>query len=180
MMLMHSKGLWRIEYRSDLTRAQGPVLPIGYVLESRWSNNVRWLGMLFRKRLTPIEVDHVDLKTWPEMAGLEPFMTRLFGEVWEQTLGIDGDVPQLGAPMLAVNYSMRSSLQFVTDKADLKLSNEDPEKSFANLYTRLLGLHGALTPTLKAPVVQLPPPRKLTPAAAKAARPDVEQLSRAA
>lgn len=178
-MLTHSKGLWRIEYRSDLTRAQGPVLPVGYVLEARWNNDVRWLGMLFRKRLMPIELEHVDLKTWPEMQGLEPFMTRLFDEVWEQELGSDGASPQMGAPIIATNYSMRSSLQFNTADARLDLSNEDPEKSFAALYTHLLGLHAALTPMLKAPVVQLPRRPKSAPAEA-AERPDVEQLSRAA
>jgi hypothetical protein len=180
-MLTHSKGLWRIEYRSDLTRAQGPVLPVAYVLEARWNNSVRWLGMLFRKRLTPVELETVDLKTWPEMNGLEPFMTKLFDQVWTQELSLGDKSPELGARKLAVNFSMRSSLQFNEAEEKIQLNDDDPEKSFTALYTHLLNLHGKLAPTLqpKAPVVQLPL-RKPAPAAATAQRPDVEQLSRAA
>jgi hypothetical protein len=186
MMLTHSEGLWRIEYRSDLSRAQGPVLPIGYVLEARWNDlearwnsDVCWLGMLFRTRLTPIELGHVDLETWPEMQELEPFMNRLFEEVWDQEGGVDNGVLRLGSPVVGSKYSMQSSLQFVSADPSVALNDEDAEQSFPALYTRLLGLHGSLAPTLSAPVVPLPQ-RQKPAAVVMPVRVDVEQVLRAA
>jgi hypothetical protein len=178
-MLTHSKALWRIEYRTDLTRTQGPVLPVGFVLEARWSNDVRWLGMLFRKRLMPIELDHVDLKTWPEMAKLEPFMNEMFEETWDRDTPLGDGEPPLGSALTASQYGIHGSLQFVSDVAAIDLSNDDPETSMVPLYAHLIGLHGRLAQTLVAPIVPLPRKEKVIPAAATI-RGDVEQMSRAA
>ena len=60
-MLNHDdKALWRIEFRTDLDLATAPTIPLAYLLEARWENDFRWLGMLFRKRLTLPELDLVD------------------------------------------------------------------------------------------------------------------------
>jgi hypothetical protein len=178
-MLTHSSTLWRIEYRTDLTRAREPVLPVGFVLEAHWNNDVRWLGMLFRKRLMPLELDRVNLETWPEMNDLETFMNGLFDKVWDQKVGGRHNPPRLGSALVAPNYAMHSSLHFASDEPKVKLSTEDAETSFSALYVRLLGLHGSLSPTLTAPVVRLP--KKSKPASVvKPVRADVEQVLRAA
>ena len=179
-MLTHSEGLWRIEYHPDLSWSNEYALPIGFMLEAHWSNDVRWLGILFRRRLTALELERVDLETWAELKELEPFMNGLFETAWTEDLGKPGQVPLLGSSVVAKNYPMHSSLQFAADKPGVKLSPSDPEESFSALYTKLLGLHSALTPKLAAPVVQLPK-KKLLPARRPAApRADVEQILRAA
>jgi hypothetical protein len=178
-MLTHSEALWRIDYRTDLTRSNGLVLPVGFVLEARWSDNVRWLGMLFRKRLTAKELDLVDVETWPEMKGLELFMNEVFNDVWAQEIEIGKGAPALGSNVIASRYSMQSSLQFVGDVPSVQLSGTDAEESFPALYTRLLGLHDNLSPVRVAPVVALPRKERAA-AAAKPPRADVEQVLRAA
>jgi hypothetical protein len=182
MMLTHSKALWRIDYRTDLTRSNGLVLPVGFVLEARWNNNVRWLGMLFRKRLTPKELDLVNVETWPEMKGLEPFMNKVFEDAWAQEIEIGDGSPALGSDVIAARFSMQSSLQFIGDAPKIELSETDAEESFTGLYTRLLGLHDNLSPALLAPVVELPRrSRWSTPVPVqKPQRADVEQVLRAA
>jgi len=173
MMLTHTNALWRIDYQGDLTKAKADTLPLGFVLEARWSSEVCWLGMLFRRRLSPLEMDYVNLETWPEMRDLESFMKGLFDRVWSTNTG---DPLKLGSDEIASEYSVQSSLHFAADKASVTLSDVDPEKSFEELYRRLIGLHSRLLPVVKAPVVQLAPKQKVAPAA----RADVEQFLRAA
>jgi hypothetical protein len=177
-MLTHSKALWRIEYKTDLTRSDSEVLPLAFALEARWSNDVRWLGMLFRKRLEPLETGLVDLETWPELKDPENFLNGLFDKIWRVELLEDGKKPELGSAAIARNYSTYGSLAFVADDVSVKLSNEDPEESFTELYDRLLKLHGRLTPTVAAPVVTLP--RKGKPTRAVPRRADVKQVVLAA
>jgi hypothetical protein len=177
-MLAHNHALWRIEFHTNLTRARDPVLPLGFLLEAHWSNGVRWLGMLFRKRLTPAEIDRVDLETWPEMKQLPQFMNGLFEKAWNTNLD-ETDLPSLGSDFVATNYTNHSSLRFAAEQPSLALSDDDPEQSFADLYTHLLRLHGALSPRLAAEVHRLPGPREGTPVV-KPALADVEQVARAA
>ncbi|QDF38260.1 hypothetical protein FJN17_12155 [Bradyrhizobium symbiodeficiens] len=183
-MLTHSKALWRIDYRADLTRSNSLVVPVGFVLEARWSNDVRWLGMLFRKRLTDFELAAVNVETWPEMQNLEGFLNKVFDDAWAAEEPLGGDAPALGSSAIALNYSAQSSLQFLADDPAVKLDNDDAEQSFADLYKRLLSLHDRLTPAALAPVVELPKRSRWLPAAKapprKVARADVEQLLRQA
>jgi hypothetical protein len=179
MMLTHSSALWRIEYQTNLTRAHDPVLPLAYMLEAYWNNGVRWLGMLFRKRLTPLEIDRVDMETWPEMKELPLFMNGLFERAWNSDVASNRPLPLLGSNSVATNFSGRSSLHFAGDEPSITLSNDDPEQSFADLYTRLLRLHSALSPRLVAEVHPLPQPKKDVPVI-KPTLADVEQVSRAA
>jgi hypothetical protein len=179
MVLTHSSALWRIEYQTNLTRAHDPVLPLGYMLEAYWSNGVRWLGMLFRKRLTLLEIDRVDVETWPEMKELPLFMNRLFERAWNSDIASNKPLPLLGSNSVAANFSGRSSLHFAGDEPSITLNNDDPEQSFSDLYTRLLKLHGALSPRLVAEVHPLPPP-KMGGFVERPTLADVEQVSRAA
>jgi hypothetical protein len=187
-MLTHSRvALWRIEYQIDLTRADSEKLPVAYMLEAHWSDDVRWLGMLFRKRLLPPEIGRVDLDTWPEMKDLPQFMNRLFDEAWNRDLtaakaeaAFDPMLPPaLGSSFVASNYTGHSSLRFVAEEPAVELDDEDPAQSFGGLYQRLLGLHGELTPRLLAEVYPFPQQKK-PPFIARPLRADVEQVARAA
>jgi hypothetical protein len=183
-MLTHSRALWRIEYQTDLTRANSEKLPLAYMLEAHWCDGVRWLGMLFRKRLMPPEIACVDLETWPEMTDLPQFMNRLFDEAWNRDLAaIKAELgvaePPLGSSYVASKFTAYSSLRFVADEPAVELSNEDPEQSFSALYLRLLELHSALTPRVLAEVHPFPQPKKPS-RLPRMLRADVEQVARAA
>jgi hypothetical protein len=178
-MLTHSKALWRIEYKADLTRSDSKVLPLAFALEARWSNDVRWLGMLFRKRLSPLEGGLVDFGTWPELKDMDKFMENLFETIWQLDLPEDGERPELGSALIARNYTGYGSLAFVLDDPGIDLRNDDPEQSFTHLYGRLLEQHDRLSPAILAPVIAMPKRGKRDPIPA-APRVDVEQVMRAA
>jgi hypothetical protein len=181
-MLTHSKALWRIDYRADLTRSNSLVIPVGFALEARWSNDVRWLGMLFRKRLSDRELETVNIETWPEMKNLESFMKELFEQTWDLDVAVGDGAPALASGVIASKYSARNSLQFVPDVPEIKLS-DDVDQSFTALYAMLLRLHDKLTPSTATPVIPLPRPRRFFAPAAKQrklVRQDVELFQRAA
>jgi hypothetical protein len=180
MMLTHSRALWRIEYQIDLARVDSPVIPIAYMLEAHWCSGVRWLGMLFRKRLMPLEIERVDLETWPEMKDVAQFMNRLFDRAWTCELSAEQVPPQLGSSYVALNYANHSSLRFVTDEPRVDLDNEDPERSFTDLYKQLLGFHEVLSPRLVAEVHPFRQPKAPIIVPRRPLRADVEQVSRAA
>jgi hypothetical protein len=172
-MLEHKKALWRVEFRSDLTRAHAPSFRVAYLLETHWVNEVRWLGMLFRKRLTAAELDLVDTQTWPEMGNLEKFMTGLFDEAW--AAGSDPKSP-LGSNLLSAKYSMHSALRFAGENPDVNLNSDDPVQSFPALYGCLLDFRDLLSPVMTAPVV----PFRAREPAAPGTRADVELTNKAA
>ncbi len=171
-MLTHDKALWRVEYRTDLTRARAVTVPVAYMLETHFENDVRWLGMLFRKRLTVSELDLVDIETWPELKDLEKFMTRLFDEAWK----IAGPDQPMGSLALAPNYSMHSALQFAPADCAVSIDVEDAVESFPTLYAYLLDFRDLLSPIVTAPVV----PFKTRQPAAAGTRADVELTNKAA
>jgi hypothetical protein len=172
-----SKALWRIEFRTDLTRASAPVLPLGYLLDAHWDadDQVRWLGLLFRRRLNPLEIDLVNTATWPELQKLEPFMKVIFEKAWAET----GDNGELGSAKLAFSYPHTSALQFVGEEQAILGLSEDPIESFPHLYLTLLNLRSRLTPTIKAPVVPIEH-KKRKEKVRPIARPDVELMNQAA
>jgi hypothetical protein len=176
-----NKALWRIEFRTNLTRADAPVFPIGYLLETHWQNQVRWLGLLFRRRLTVPELDIVNTDTWPELKDLEPFMKGLFDEAWAASIEPAAtEAPDLGSAVVAAKYQLRSALLFSHQEPALDLSGYDPVDAFPLLYSRLLGFRAALAPTLIAPVVPLNNRKKIGPPPRPVVRPDVELMNQAA
>ena len=138
-MLKHDKALWRVEYRTELTRAAAPVVPLAYVLDAAWANGVRWLGMLFRKRLTTAELDLVALGTWPELRDLEKFMGGLFDEAWSSS----SKAEIIGSRTLAPKYSMHSALQFAGEECSVNISTADPVESFRVSSTNAPARSGA-------------------------------------
>jgi hypothetical protein len=171
------KGLWRIEFRTDLTRADATVIPLGFVHEAHFPTSIRWLGLLFRKRLTVSEADRIDLLTWPELRDdLEPFMRSLFDSAW--SLARTASDNALGTPTVAAKYSHRSALHFAPLGEGPPVASRDPVKRCLELCTHLLALRGKLAPVISAPVVPLRRRKTLAPAAT--VRPDVELMNFAA
>ena len=181
-MSTHNKALWRIDYCTDLKRSDSLVIPVGFALEARWSNDVRWLGMIFRKRLSEIELEKVNVETWPEMKGLETFMKSLFEQTWDLEVALGDGTPALASSVIASQYSAQSSLRFVPDVPDIKLNDDDVDESFTALYAGLLKLHDKLAPSASVPVIPLQPRRFFAPAAKRPTprRTDVEMFQRAA
>jgi hypothetical protein len=170
--MQQAKGaLWRIEYRTDVTQANSLIVPVGYLMEAVWPTpGAKWLGIVVRRRLTPLELDQVNLETWPELSTLESFMIKTFDEVWQPT----GAVTDLGSQLVATRYSEHSALHFARDSITLPEGDFDPSM-FGAIYLDFLDLPRRLAPAVIAPVVTLPTWRR--PAAAA---PDVEQQTRAA
>jgi hypothetical protein len=167
--------MWRIEYRTDQTRVGAPSCPLGLMLEKHWDSGERWLGLLFRKRLTAVELDHVNRKTWPELGALEGYMKGLFEEAWDAAEESDS----LGSIIVAAKYPVQSALCFLPNKGKYQFKADNPVESFKSLYGYLLGLRDQLAPTLTAPVVKLPL-RKRATVAAVLEKPDLELANRAA
>ena len=171
-MLKYDKALWRVEYRTDLTRAAAPAIPLAYVLDAGWANGVRWLGMLFRKRITTAELDLVALETWPEIRDLEKFMSSLFDEAWS----CSSQTEIIGSRELALKYSMHSALYFAGEESAVDIAVDDPVQSFPALYAYLLDFRSKLAPIATAAVL----PFKAKPQVTVGARGDVELEHKAA
>ncbi len=176
-MLHHKDTMWRIDFRCDLTRADAPSLPLAFMLETHWADGVRWLGMLFRKRLTALELESVDVSTWSELKTLESFMKGLFDEAWNAVPADVGAAQMpLGSTLVAAKYPLQSALHFAAVPNKAVIRDDDHKKAFQHLYSYLLGLGDSLTPVLVAPVVRLPTKKRAAPAV----RPDLEIANRAA
>jgi hypothetical protein len=170
----HREGLWRIEYRTNLTRANTAVIGLGFLLEAQWENDIRWLGMLFRRKINPIENDFIDQATWPELnSNLEAFMTGLFEEAWSNSRVSGGRA--FGSDAIVKKFSMHSALQFAPEACTVSVNPDDAVASFTILYSHLLQFRNRLIP-LSAPVLPLKK-RKPMPAVARA---DVELANKAA
>lgn len=154
-----SKGItprrWRIEFCTDLTRGEAAVIPLGFLVEAAWPKRARWLGLIFRRQLTRVELDHVNLATWRELEEPEPFMRGLFQQAW--------DAGHTGTVDLASRYPAFSALRFGEENAtEIELSAE-PRDGQVGAYAHLVSLADQLAPVLTAPVIQLPARKPLVP-----------------
>jgi hypothetical protein len=124
-----------------------PVIPVGFMLEADWDNGARWLGLLFRRKLTVAELDLVNVETWPELKDLEAFMDRLFNESWSA----EGE--GLGSAQLAMRYPAYSALHFATEPLTVRCGEFNRAESFQLLYGMLLGYEERLHPVVTAAVL---------------------------
>lgn len=140
--------MWRIEYRTDATQLNSPVIPIGFMLEADWANGARWLGLLFRRKLTVPELDLVNLETWPQLKDLDAFMDALFKESWSAEV-----TPARGSAQVAGRYPSYSALHFASEPLDITFGEFHRNESFQYLYGTLLGYEERLRPVVTAPVL---------------------------
>jgi hypothetical protein len=151
MLVTHS-AVWRIEFRTDATRADAPVIPLGVLRESCVADDGRFLGLIFRPKLTPLECDKMNFATWPELSEdrLESFMNSLFEKAWAHSCeAADG---KLGADRIAKQFSQHSALAFVSaDARECKAANW--QRLQLNLHESLFDHEDWLAPTLNAPIM---------------------------
>src|SRR5581483_3803507 len=81
----------RLAFVSDLTQANTPQIPLGYMLEAVWPDQARWLGLIGRTELVPHELKLVNLATWPEMSKPFGLLDRTFDASWENEWGQAGE-----------------------------------------------------------------------------------------
>lgn len=154
-MLETVSALWRIEFRTDASKADGLTIPLGFMRESCAGGDGRFLGLIFRPSLTPLECDRVNLNTWPELGGeqLEKFMNDIFDRAWAHSCdAIDG---VLGTHAIATNYSGQSALAFVGEPVRQECTAENWHRLQVKLHESLFDHEESLSPVLSAPVLPL-------------------------
>lgn len=139
-------GLWRVAYCTDLTSAKAKPVPLAFMLEARWEDGARWIGLLYRTELTKNELREVDTKTWPELTNVEVYMKQLF------LRGCDTD-----AAALAASHPCYSAVQFQPLEAAIgNIEGNTPRQAAPMLYSYLLGYEDELEPAFGATVIRIP------------------------
>ena len=137
---------WRIEYRTDVTQTGSLTIPVAFMVEAAWESGARWLGVLFRPKLTPAESDLVNIETWPELANTVQLMSSLFDDAWKVER-------QLGSSKIATRYPCYSALTFAREPVEIELDQFDPKVCFLTLHQTLLNFTDRLEPTITAPIL---------------------------
>lgn len=147
--------LSRITFQTDMTRADAHVIPFARILECVWPDALRWVGLIGRTRLTPREMDAINLETWPEFREPHPLLSRLWDEGWNAQWGDAGVALQ--------RAWSRSSLEITTEALTGLLpdsSHNDPaaalRESHPILWTRMIAEADHLRPVLTAEIIRLP------------------------
>lgn len=170
---------FRVAYVADLNKANGLQIPLGFLIEGISADQGRFLGLLFRTSLTPLEADRVNVATWPELGRLEEFMTGIFDRAWA-TDPLDGAASRLGVEALAANFSVHSSLQLNVAPAPRLAASTMAEidRLEDKLFKHLSDWKQELIPALIAPVVAFPQRKKA--ADLNALAPQTEKLIKSA
>lgn len=138
----------RISFRTDMRRMDAPIIPLGFMLEAAWPNEIaRWLGLIGRGTLTEAELERVNLTTWPELKNPFEMLDGLFEDGWQSPWG------QAGA-RLEGNWA-RSAFLIETRDFPLPALTADTDgwaSSCETLWSNLRSLRSQLAPTLAPPV----------------------------
>jgi hypothetical protein len=150
----------RIEYRTNMMRADAEIIPLGYLVEACW-DDARWMGMIYRPSLTVNEKREVNLHTWPELADSRAFLKELFEVAQDADDGEAGDV-------LARQYGCLSALTVhVIDRASdfaAGLASAIETEVQTELVKRLRKFEDDLQPACVATVMPFMPRRRRTAA----------------
>ena len=158
-MQLARTAVWRVEFRTDMTRSGAPIIPLAFMVEADWKRGTRWLGMLYRRALTPNELKAVNLGTWPELNELDVLVPSMFDLAWAAA-------PGEGGLSLLLSYGSRSALHFAEQKATqdlLNLTVGDTPAVFDRLKEHLLTFEEHLQPALRASVFELGRKRRRPP-----------------
>jgi hypothetical protein len=138
--------LSRISFFTDMTRAEAPVLPLGFMLEAAWPDQARWLGLIGRTSLTRAELDCVNLTTWPELRAPFDLLDGLFDKGWEAKWGHADEA-------IRSEWS-RSAFAIHTDQHPLSTLSAETAEAWTStcdvLCTQLNALRVRLVPSLVA------------------------------
>ena len=89
-MTISAARISRISFHTDMTRAGAPVIPLGVMIEAVVPERARWLGLIGRPRLVRLELDMINLRTWPQLDAPFAMMTDMFEQAWEAGPGLAG------------------------------------------------------------------------------------------
>ncbi len=138
----------RIEFRTNLMRANAPVIRLGFLVECCWED-ARWLGLVYRPALTPNELRESNLLTWPELQAPEALLRTLFDTAWDSAEGE-------GGAALAAKYGALSALHVVVEDAQSQFASGldiDSDAIDEQLYARLRQFEARLEPSCAAEVI---------------------------
>lgn len=143
----------RISFLTDMTRGDAPVVPLAFMLEGVWPGEARWLGLIGRTQLTPLELDRINLTTWPDLAQPFKFLSGLFTHGW------NADEGEAGAAVFSA--WRRSAVDIAVKDYEDPLRNKNvnfkdaPDEACNALLGELGKLVPRLRPVLIAPVVPI-------------------------
>ncbi len=143
----------RISFFTDMTRADAPVIPLGFILEAAWPDQARWLGLIGRTRLTRPELDKINLTTWPDLCAPFALLDSLFEKGWQSAWGEAGYSIQKDWSRSAFSVKTDDYPAVGTLTAD---TSEEWTATSDVLCTQLNALHVKLGPILIARPI---PPR---------------------
>jgi hypothetical protein len=149
MMLNAKSVVTRVEFRTNATQSDCIRIPLGFVVESLW-DDMRWMGMIYRPKLTSNELKEINLDTWPELRSPEALLHDMFESAW---LSQDGD----GGRALASHFGPFSALHaFVEDdESNFAVALEDPSdpQTASVLIERLQKFEPQLKPAFSATIL---------------------------
>ena len=132
----------RISFHLDMTRANAPVVPLGFILEAAWDKRARWMGLIGRTRLNDHELGQVNLNTWPDLRTPFSLLDGMFEKGWEADWGNSG---------AAIGGAWRNS-PILIDTADKALGDQfraNTKKHWVETDRLLVLELYALAPALK-------------------------------
>jgi hypothetical protein len=156
----------RISFLTDMTRADAPIIPLGYMFEAVWPKKARWLGLIGRLRLTPPELERVNMATWSELK--EPFklMTNLFFQGWAAPWATAGEVIQHEYHRSALSIGIGDRSASLIDR---RIDSAAAWATTNNcLLVELAAFQSQLVPVIQATVVTAPRPKQAPAAPAPA------------
>jgi len=159
-MTLTAARISRISFHTDLTRADAPVIPLAVMIEAIVPENARWLGLIGRPSLTRVELDRVNLDTWPQLEAPFGLMAEMFERAWEAGPGRAGTTlsKHFGASAMSVRTTDNPAISQML-KAD---TASDWALTRHSLMQSLESFEVELLPCLTAEVLQfktLEPPR---------------------
>lgn len=169
----------RISFATNMTRADAPVIQLGRMLEGILlideTPQARWLGLLGRKRLTPLELDRINLSTWGEMEQPFSFLTKLFDNGWAAKWGESSLAIEQMWARSSILIESRELSDLLPEMPPTITENLDVvwEESANSLSRKLLLERMTLLPTFNAEVV----PLRAIPTASRMETDTPEQLA---
>ena len=122
----------RISFSTDMTRADAPMIPLGYMFEGVWPKKARWLGLIGRLRLTPVELEMINTATWPEMKSPFHVLMELFMKGWDAQWGEAGQAISSEWARSALNIRTNQKSELLADKqVELGCCLDDDEQFLA-------------------------------------------------
>jgi hypothetical protein len=90
---------------------------LGFMFEGVWPAQARWLGLIGRLKLTPLELELVNTLTWPELSRPFEMLKAIFEHGWAAEWGHAGDAAQRKWTRSALSIDVSDRSEILSDKA---------------------------------------------------------------